>query len=230
MLLGQLGMLFQSAPPARAATWVHLELRQVARVWFQSAPPARAATSQPSPGGSGVHEFQSAPPARAATNGPGGPGPRRPRFNPRRPRGRRLGAPAAFGGFFAGVSIRAARAGGDTERGSRYSFIGCVSIRAARAGGDSSFRSLFPRSQVSIRAAPRGRRRRVRQRRAPPLGFNPRRPRGRRRGLLRCRMPRATGFNPRRPHGRRLAERFPLWSVNSFQSAPPARAATPPAA
>ena len=56
------------------------------------------------------------------------------------------------------------------------------------------------------------------------MGFNPRRPRGRR--PSRIGVPRHTrGFNPRRPRGRRRAPGSRAQDL-SFQSTPPARAAT----
>src|ERR1017187_6193232 len=121
---------------------------------FQSTPPARAAT----PIWARVVEdplFQSTPPARAATWYPLIPG--RPFcFNPRRPRGRRrwvdqrsvlagsfqstpparAATPeAAARGRAKGVSIHAAREGGDLiSRHGRFPVF--VSIHAAREGGD----------------------------------------------------------------------------------------------
>ena len=57
--------MFQSTPPARAATAVAAALFLLYAV-FQSTPPARAATAQ-LPAVSAALLFQSTPPARAAT-------------------------------------------------------------------------------------------------------------------------------------------------------------------
>ena len=82
-----------------------------------------------------------------------------PRFNPRRPRGRRR----EFVDVLAttcSVSIHAAREGGDSDIHVLTSGFGSVSIHAAREGGDRT---------PACRTVGAGR-------------FNPRRPRGRRRG------------------------------------------------
>ena len=129
--------VFQSTPPARAATQparrssmrdrdvsIHAAreggdpgvvrcLRRCPSTTFQSTPPARAATrSRPLPHASGI-EFQSTPPARAATL----------RIVPTVRQSR--------------VSIHAAREGGDGV--TRLALHGvAVSIHAAREGGDGS--------------------------------------------------------------------------------------------
>ena len=78
-----------------------------------------------------------------------------------------------------------------------------VSIHAAREGGDPALR---PNAYRLAR-------------------FNPRRPRGRRRHqpIL---EPVDRGFNPRRPRGRRPSQVLGQNNAASFQSTPPARAAT----
>ena len=123
-------------------------------------------------------------------------------FNPRRPRGRRrtsANACALCAWFQStpparaatvgdehpvvrnGVSIHAAREGGDADKPLDDQTRN-VSIHAAREGGDAPFAS-----GLCVFAC-----------------FNPRRPRGRRpcRGRL---TPPAVCFNPRRPRGRRLS-------------------------
>ena len=78
---------------------------------FQSTPPARAATGTDG-GGTPAILFQSTPPARAAT-ATTRPHAREPEcFNPRRPRGRRQGSLCSNPSISV-VSIHAARAGGD---------------------------------------------------------------------------------------------------------------------
>src|ERR1039457_3845223 len=101
---------------------------------FQSTPPPRAATMFFEPAG-GDTRFQSTPPARAATHV-----------------GRRYDAAV-------GVSIHAAREGGDSVLG-KVRQVAIVSIHAAREGGDALAKYLLTER----------------------LGFNPRRPRGRRPG------------------------------------------------
>ena len=78
---------------------------------FQSTPPARAATNAIAlTGFAGV--FQSTPPARAATVRAGSSACQAGCFNPRRPRGRRPDHELR-GPRYRSVSIHAARAGGD---------------------------------------------------------------------------------------------------------------------
>ena len=169
---------------------------------FQSAPPARAATRS-KVSGSVYDTFQSAPPARAATAPSRMFGTGRRGFNPRRPHGRRL-PPAVDVERVMGVSIRAARTGGDYRLGS-HGHPRCVSIRAARTGGD-----------VMVGCG------------SPPGAwrFNPRRPHGRRlekqhfrTSLLVVSIRAARTGGDQGVHRDRLAGHL-------FQSAPPARAAT----
>ena len=127
--------VFQSTPPARAATGNPVGTatpvtgfnprrprgRRQGRMghavgldWFQSTPPARAATAQlPArlPGGSvSIHAArEGGDTCRRCT------GPRRTSFNPRRPRGRRHRDSMAFA-MAELVSIHAAREGGDPRR------------------------------------------------------------------------------------------------------------------
>ena len=105
-------------------------------------------------------------------------------------------------GWTFGVSIHASLAGGDYSA-LRTRHIRQVSIHASLAGGDK------------IRAAPR----------AGLLCFNPRLPRGRRRGQpggLRNYL----CFNPRLPRGRRRLGFGIRRAQNMFQSTPPSREAT----
>ena len=150
---------FQSAPPARAATCGRGHVA-VDDDGFQSAPPARAATRTGAPRRCSYSTFQSAPPARAATF----------ELLPEEQCGKR---------FQSAPPARAA-----TEPGGEGSATVFVSIRAARAGGDP----CSPRPC------------------SPPFGFNPRRPRGRR-PPINAGGRSSRGFNPRRPRGRR--PRFP---------------------
>ena len=185
------------------------------RQTFQSAPPAREATLDTL-----YRDLESMVSIRASRAGgdrgcltwarPGK------RFNPRLPRGRRLRV-ARPGAPLGPVSIRASRAGGDGGQGHVRAGAALVSIRASRAGGDAvsgaptagvvPFQSAppareatamtwasFRRPQVSIRASRAGGDRSGSRLRRPGRSFNPRLPRGRRRGSLRiggnCRHPR----------------------------------------
>ena len=125
-------------------------------------------------------------------------------FNPRPPRG---GRPAARGVFQAerGVSIRAPRAGGDLRSIRRLRRWIIVSIRAPRAGGDlRSIRRLRRWIIVSIRAPRAG----------GDMNDN-------------SYFRQQDGFNPRPPRGGRRAWKDDDEGVVKFQSAPPARGATP---
>ena len=102
---------FQSTPPARAATRTVWQLPAAIRL-FQSTPPARAATRNVRCSGYSPGSFQSTPPARAATARQVAVALPVCCFNPRRPRGRRPTQLVDRAGFV--VSIHAARAGGDT--------------------------------------------------------------------------------------------------------------------
>ena len=262
---------FQSTPPARGATQsgpshrrdpqisIHApreggdcahELRRWFDGEFQSTPPARGATlylhlivepvaisiHAPREGGD-VRPPPAAPHRRSISiHAPreGGDGiehlgkSQHHHFNPRPPRGGRLvvlGVPV----FHGGISIHAPREGGDDSacRGGRCDPAG-ISIHAPREGGDS-------RSSAKC---------------SPPLYFNPRPPRGGRRGAAcdavapspisihapreggdpphrRGRRTPAMNFNPRPPRGGRLCTFFPHHVLfSAFQSTPPARGAT----
>ena len=168
---------------------------------FQSTPPARAATRRGRLH-AGSHDV-SIHAARA-----GGDSNARLRwrpgqsFNPRRPRGRRHHRNAPMP-IRAVVSIHAARAGGDKSADSDQQ-ARMVSIHAARAGGDRVARCttvapyVFQSTPPARAATPSDR-----PRAAASLGFNPRRPRGRRHWTLCLDV-----------------------AGSLFQSTPPARAAT----
>ena len=235
--------MFQSTPPARAATVAITNGSQV--MLFQSTPPARAATerhlpactagsvsihaaraggdfrsSQPPTGqGVSIHAaraggddnpmvdmmrdelFQSTPPARAATT-----------------------ACFVVAGSCLFQSTPPARAATGYNAAARPGWR--VSIHAARAGGDTLSWSIG----------------------SSYFCFNPRRPRGRRRvhhgrgqrhDAVSIHAARAGGdqggatsrdwstcFNPRRPRGRRQLDALLHAQHFTFQSTPPARAAT----
>ena len=155
--------MFQSTPPARAAT----EASYFWDAWnaFQSTPPARAATRR-AMGPNVGFRFQSTPPARAATL-PKMYGTPAYRFNPRRPRGRRLCV--LFCVLYTAVFQSTPPARAATCLLCRSGTLVYVSIHAAREGGDGT------RSGIQLL----------------DFCFNPRRPRGRRPCILRrrCRSP-----------------------------------------
>ena len=195
-------LAFQSTPPARRATVGLWRIRDPGSVsihapraegdfdtleldgnltWFQSTPPARRATSPLTPGSMSTW-FQSTPPARRATCGCSPTGWWVRCFNPRPPRGgRRLLEEQDPAGE---VSIHAPRAEGDNT---------AVSI--------DDYLSMF-QSTPPARRATRRRRRGSRRRRS----FNPRPPRGGRRGAARTATAAARRFNPRPPRGGRRAD------------------------
>ena len=238
---GAAPLAFQPTPPARAATssyvsartyaWrghisthaaraggdlLHLATRQRATI---STHAARAGgDSSVKRDGRSPQRFQPTPPARAATAArsasprvdvtisthaarAGGDGvrelvhDRHAYFNPRRPRGRRpddRGRPGTVA-----ISTHAARAGGDVPQACRSRPRPPISTHAARAGGD--LRQCDASREYDH--------------------FNPRRPRGRRRGIAVDRYG-AAHFNPRRPRGRRqpaLNQLSGLPSKDSFR-------------
>ena len=227
-------IVFQSTPPARAAT-LYRDIRDRRRAGFNPRRP-RGRRHRPSPASRLLALFQSTPPARAATKDgtlrrvrhlvsihaarAGGDQVRsevstRPRcFNPRRPRGRR--PDHRGGGCCERVSIHAARAGGDLGQIARAQRGSVVSIHAARAGGDGGgsgasgtvvvFQSTPPARAATVEDSPVY---------CGGRSFNPRRPRGRRRdnvwfcGRFAC-------FNPRRPRGRRPGSVLVQWWSRSF--------------
>ena len=175
--------LFQSTPPARAATACSRQKAEQA----VSIHAARAGGDRGEPAPNCyVLLFQSTPPARAATAGSSSDSLDSMCFNPRRPRGRRLVRCNCIRRA-EWVSIHAARAGGDVRTSLPVSIIASVSIHAARAGGDRRDMSAAGmRCGVSIHAARAGGDVAVDD--GIPLwhvGFNPRRPRGRRRPCMR---------------------------------------------
>ena len=212
--------LFQSTPPARAATHACTAESLAALVSIHAAreggdPRGRSRARPPTcfnprrPRGRRL--FALFPDEETARFNPRRPRGRRPQllprrpscsgFNPRRPRGRRPFGVIAKAVALAFQSTPPARAA--TAVAGFLAAGMAVSIHAAREGGDARTCSTATRGRC----------------------FNPRRPRGRRRWSgwdsrpTRC-------FNPRRPRGRRLMRRLPCPSIQSFQSTPPARAAT----
>ena len=191
--------VFQSAPPAREATFVGWIVHGFMNCFNPRLPRGRRQFSHLWAGTRA--QFQSAPPAREATT--------------------KLAREYAA----AEVSIRASRAGGDV-RGVPAVGRTQVSIRASRAGGDQGTSVAVGGSPVvSIRASRAGGDCGWPARRTRTSSFNPRLPRGRRPDLIRARAPapevsirasRAGGdevrvvfigglacFNPRLPRGRR---------------------------
>ena len=147
--------------------------------------------------------FQSAPPARAAT--PSSRSWTAPAcFNPRRPHGRRPGATTRREAG-EGVSIRAARTGGDR----RYAGALCEATSCFNPRRPHGRRHALSRRESSATFEFQS---------APPARAATNRPRT---------GPGDPRFNPRRPHGRRPARLpVPPRTPKRFQSAPPARAAT----
>ena len=126
------------------------------------------------------------------------------RFNPRLPRGRRPDL-LHRRKTTCQVSIRASRAGGDGDVPGNLPPKDRVSIRASRAGGDELAERTEVYRMVSIRASRAGGDR-------DPDGLE---------------IP-SKGFNPRLPRGRRPGWSSVFRAAIMFQSAPPAREATPP--
>ena len=169
--------------------------------------------------------FQSTPPARAATDSAfficvrhSGFNPRRPRgrrlrtwqskagrycFNPRRPRGRRRISQVPSNRAFGFQSTPPARAATWVEPSLALSIL--VSIHAAREGGDNHDGQKVPFQHGFNPRRPRGRRRSTAAARTSSICFNPRRPRGRRLPIVTSPLP-VLRFNPRRPRGRRPAQ------------------------
>src|ERR1039458_995674 len=119
-----------------------LERKKVRVGLFQSTPPARAATGTLEP----VHD-KVVVSIHAAREGGDGTrrtlGPRRTRFNPRRPRGRRPEHVRDLR-HGRGVSIHAAREGGDAATRTTTSFWSCFNPRRPRGrrhGGDAPLAS-----------------------------------------------------------------------------------------
>ena len=146
--------------------------------------------------------FQSAPPAREATGAVIRWFLYRVGFNPRPPRGRRRLGDIPETPVVVFQSAPPAREA--TPRQGRAGGRVCVSIRAPRAGGDQVAVGEPSCVNVSIRAPRAGGDTRRMVMLSPSISFNPRPPRGRRRWRAGC------------PAG-----------CSTFQSAPPAREATP---
>ena len=121
--------VFQSTPPARAATLPGPFLLSPLPGFNPRRPRGRRLRDSPQP--AGRRKFQSTPPARAAT---------------------RSARPVQRG---AGVSIHAAREGGDQGNCDTIDQTD-VSIHAAREGGDGDANPARPLTQVSIHAAREG--------------------------------------------------------------------------
>ena len=126
-------------------------------------------------------------------------------FNPRPPRGGRLGGDGARA-IKGDISIHAPREGGDALSTICAPCCMNISIHAPREGGDRSSVSLAYRSTKD---------------------FNPRPPRGGRHRCAASSRPGRKNFNPRPPRGGRPARRYPRPGIDRFQSTPPARGATP---
>ena len=238
------GAEFQSRPPRGGRR--EQSMVSLVENGFQSAPPARGATRgsrhesaraevsirAPRAGGD-VHACSHRDPLHVSIRAPRAGGDPRQRtrrtspcsFNPRPPRGGRLGTgvgpvPSAV------VSIRAPRAGGDVVSGRRDAERG-VSIRAPRAGGDRRPQTLVSGSRCFNPRPPRGGRRGGAQRaKRRGRSFNPRPPRGGR-PAHRARPQLSAGVSIRAPRaGGDLAPPEDASGSVRFQSAPPARGAT----
>ena len=126
--------------------------------------------------------FQSTPPARGAT-------PVRERysrpmryFNPRPPRGGRHFRPAGLFHFCLTISIHAPREGGDRQGGAAAPPHRVISIHAPREGGDSKHSVRIAEHSISIHAPREGGDSSTRSSAVCGGNFNPRPPRGGRRG------------------------------------------------
>ena len=150
---------------------------------FQSTPPSREATGAPAAIQPSIAAFQSTPPSREATEACWNREGTDRHFNPRLPRGRRqISRFVPFG--IGPISIHASLAGGD---------VVCYILDSINVG----FQSTPPSREATVtdHVAP-----------SEAINFNPRLPRGRRRGPRAiCRRRRY--FNPRLPRGRRPGQR-----------------------
>jgi len=145
--------------------------------------------------------FQSTLPARGATTNHSGSDEPKGSFNPRSPRGERLGElkEEEYEGRF--QSTLPAR--GATGRLCHRFCPVVVSIHAPRAGSDAAI-PLSLRVYIGFNPrSPRGERRASKPCPATPAGFNPRSPRGERLGFAE-RLDQVGCFNPRSPRGERL--------------------------
>ena len=146
---------------------------------FQPTPPARAATGWRWRRWTTAPLFQPTPPARAAT---------------------RPGSDVRDGGR---VSTHAARAGGDPGGQHRDVVLHPVSTHAARAGGDLVVHDEPHQVVVSTHAARAGGDASYRQWGSCQSRFQPTPPARAATGCLATSLPGRRGFNPRRPRGRR---------------------------
>ena len=145
-------------------------------------------------------------------------------FNPRPPRG---GRPFLMGRSWAsGIFQSTPPARGATSAGQLYGHGGGISIHAPREGGDPLMVTISLWVQDFNPRPPRGGRL-ISRTLEPEIGhFNPRPPRGGRPcGKGRC-ASHWTYFNPRPPRGGRLSDILLCSIAQRFQSTPPARGAT----
>ena len=214
-------LTFQSTPPARGATtWNSTTRRCVvisihapreggdqkhcraraSRHYFNPRPP-RGGRLMICNDGDGYYQFQSTPPARGATSRFCRICKRKQNFNPRPPRGGRQ-VELTDVATKEIISIHAPREGGDPGPKDRVPWLD-ISIHAPREGGDNEAKPGRGITAISIHA--------------PREGGDPPAPGHH----LLCR-----NFNPRPPRGGRrgCACSRPRWT--EFQSTPPARGAT----
>ena len=217
--------LFQSTRPARGATLADLDDRSIEER-FQSTRPARGATSVLLEYWMSSAVFQSTRPARGATAERGAHRQERLHFNPRAPRGARLcrfvcPAPVAH------ISIHAPREGRDLEGHGAADVPVEISIHAPREGRDQTLPmpDLYGTAFQSTRPA-RGATNVTLFALCATIYFNPRAPRGARRGSA------APPSSPRRisihapREGRDVVQQLIEDYRREFQSTRPARGAT----
>ena len=190
--------VFQSTPPARAAT---RRIRRQVRVASVSIHAARAGGDVAVMVAMAYMRRVSIHAARAGGDDDAALGQPICSFNPRRPRGRRHAERDAISAASAFQSTPPTRAA--TRRPSDNTVPDVVSIHAAHAGGDVSGRTGIQLSQR----------------------FNPRRPRGRRLGGMRPSRRSAVSIHAAHAGGDTTACATVAGSV-PFQSTPPTRAAT----
>jgi hypothetical protein len=214
---------FQSTPPARAATLADIHGDHSG---FNPRRRARAATvpiTVVDRLSSVGKSFQSTPPARAATGSRAWVRRAFRCFNPRRPRGRRHFATSLRGEARVFQSTPPARAATHREGAGMLSpqFQSTPPARAA------TMASISPKYSVSFQSTPPARAATGASVRgdAGGLGFNPRRPRGRRPHGHAHRST-SRSFNPRRPRGRRRAPAISRLSMPCFNPRRPRGAAT----
>ena len=172
--------------------------------------------------------FQSTPPARGATAFRGYVCHQEADFNPRPPRGGRLDGLTGVYNPTA-ISIHAPREGGDGFDGSDIGTILFISIHAPREGGDcgrGGTSSILSRFQSTPPA--RGATEAVVGCPVQISHFNPRPPRGGRRGAWVFQQAGSRFQSTPPARGATGAGRHFRIHSRSFQSTPPARGATPP--